>query len=97
MGGIYSFIVFTCATASLSVYAAPSILLGRDTTIPGLDSAGCVSSLVARPAHANRYFSVSQGCQNTLTSLISSPAATCLNIPGTVAILSTVANSRYAR
>jgi hypothetical protein len=35
------------------------------------------------------------GCQSTLESLISSPAATCLNLPGTLAIFSTVANSSW--
>jgi len=38
---------------------------------------------------------LSQSCQTTLTGLLSSPASTCLNIPGTVAILSTVANSSW--
>jgi hypothetical protein len=35
------------------------------------------------------------GCQSTLESLISSPAAACLNLPGTLAIFSTVANSSW--
>jgi len=38
---------------------------------------------------------VSSGCQSTLESLISSPAAACLNLPGTLAIFSTVANSSW--
>ncbi|KAG8753919.1 hypothetical protein FRC14_005622 [Serendipita sp. 396] len=39
--------------------------------------------------------SISEGCQTTLKSLLSSPAATCLNIPGTIAIFSTVSNSSW--
>jgi len=38
---------------------------------------------------------VSSGCQTTLESLINSPAATCLNLPGTLAIFSTVSNSSW--
>lgn len=38
---------------------------------------------------------ISSGCQSTITGLISSPAATCLNLPGTVAIFSTVSNSSW--
>lgn len=38
---------------------------------------------------------LSVSCQTTLTGLITSPASTCLNIPGTVAIFSTVANSSW--
>jgi hypothetical protein len=36
-----------------------------------------------------------RACQNTLTTLLSTPASACLNIPGTVAIISTVANSSW--
>lgn len=38
---------------------------------------------------------LSESCQTTLTGLINSPASTCLNLPGTVAIFSTVANSSW--
>ncbi|PVF97560.1 hypothetical protein CPB86DRAFT_815428 [Serendipita vermifera] len=38
---------------------------------------------------------VSQGCQSTLTSLLGTPASSCLNLPGTVAVLTTVANSSW--
>ncbi|KIM21143.1 hypothetical protein M408DRAFT_29807 [Serendipita vermifera MAFF 305830] len=38
---------------------------------------------------------ISEGCQSTLISLVSTPASACLNLPGTVAVLSTVANSSW--
>ncbi|KIM32608.1 hypothetical protein M408DRAFT_326388 [Serendipita vermifera MAFF 305830] len=66
--------------ASLTANAAPSTI---------------GSMLLRRAIPSLGSFGVSEACQNGLTSLINSPASTCLNIPGTVAILSTVENSSW--
>jgi hypothetical protein len=68
-------------TASLGANAAPSL------------SESQLSRRLTSMAGLGNY--ISEGCQTTLSGLMSSPASTCLNIPGTVAILSTVANSSW--
>ncbi|CAG7852318.1 SubName: Full=Uncharacterized protein {ECO:0000313/EMBL:CCA69751.1} [Serendipita indica DSM 11827] len=59
----------------------------------GVSAVPTVDTLLSRRAIAG--LSLSQGCENTVKNLLSSPAATCMNLPGTVAIFSTVANSSW--